>query len=76
MRKLAKNCEFVDIDREIKTQIIQGCLSQRLRRRAQREMITLVQLLGYGRSLETSKTQARGMERKLQSETEYVNKTM
>jgi hypothetical protein len=76
LRKLAKTCEFTDIDREIKTQIIQGCLSQRLRRRALRETMTLAQLLDYARSFETSETQARGMEKKLQSETtEYINRT-
>ena len=78
LRKLAKTCEFTDVEREIKTQIIQGCLSQRLRRRALRETISLTQLLDYGRSLETSETQARGMEEKLQSEvaTGYVNNTV
>ena len=77
LRKLAKTCEFTDVDREIKTQIIQGCLSQRLRRRALRETISLTQLLDYGRSLETSEVQAPGIEKKLQSETAtgYVNKT-
>ena len=30
LRKLARNCEFTDVYREVKTQIIQGCLSQRL----------------------------------------------
>ena len=25
LRKLARTCEFADVDREIKTQIIQGC---------------------------------------------------
>ncbi|XP_028418333.1 uncharacterized protein K02A2.6-like [Dendronephthya gigantea] len=76
LRKLARTCEFTDVEREIKTQIIQGCLSQR--RRALREAISLTQLIDYGRSLETSETQARGMEKKLHSETEtgYVNKTM
>ena len=62
LRKLAKTCEFTDVEREIKTQIIQGCLSQRLRRRALRETISLTQLLDYGRWLETSETQARGTE--------------
>ena len=78
LRKLAKTCEFTDVEREIKTQIIQGCLSQRLRRRALRETISLTQLLDYGRSLETSETQACGMEEKLQSEvaTGYVNNTV
>ena len=74
LRKLVKNCEFTDDDREIKTQIIQGCLSQRLRRRALRETMTFVQLIDYGRSFETSETQARGMEQKLQSETARVCK--
>ena len=58
--------------------IIQGCLSQRLRRQALCETISLTQLLDYGRSLETSETQARGMEENLQSEvaTGYVNNTV
>jgi hypothetical protein len=71
VRKLVKNCEFTDDDREIKTQIIQGCLSQRLWQRALQETMTLVQLLDYGQSFETSETQACGIEKKL----EYVNKT-
>ena len=51
-------------------------MSQRLRRRALRETMTPAQLLDYARSIETSETQARGMESKLQSETqEYLNKT-
>ena len=38
--------------------------------------MTLPQLVDYARSLETSETQVRGMERKLQSDTtEYINKT-
>ena len=44
-------------------------------KRAVRETINLVQLLDYARSIETTETQARGMERKLQSRTttEFVN---
>lgn len=43
LRKLARNCEFTDVDREVKTQIIQGCLSQRLRMTlAQRETLEYV----------------------------------
>lgn len=34
LRILAKNCEFADIDREIKARVIQNCSSTRLRRRA------------------------------------------
>ena len=43
LRKLAKTCEFTDIEREVKTQIIQECLSQRLQRRALWETISLTQ---------------------------------
>ncbi|CAB4008236.1 Hypothetical predicted protein, partial [Paramuricea clavata] len=75
LRKLVKNCEFTDDDREIKTQIIQGSLSQRLRRRVLRETMTLVQLLDNGRSFETSETQARGMAKNYnQRQTSKVNK--
>ena len=63
LRILAKNCEFADIDREIKAQLIQCCSSTRLRRRALREPGTsLNDLLEYGRALELSEQQAAGME--------------
>ena len=64
LKKLAKTCEFTDVEREIRIEIIQGCLSQRLRRRALGEAISLTQLLDYGRSLEMSEIQARGIEKK------------
>src|SRR6218665_1736015 len=34
LRQLALNCDFSDVSRELKSQIIQGCRSTRLRRRA------------------------------------------
>ena len=37
MRKLAANCEFHDTSQEIKSAIIQHCLSKRLRRYSPRE---------------------------------------
>ena len=37
LRKLAKHCEFTDIDKEILSQLIQHCRSNQLRRRALRE---------------------------------------
>jgi hypothetical protein len=37
LRKLAENCEFANVDDEIKSQIIQSCSSTRLRRRALRD---------------------------------------
>jgi len=36
LRQLAATCEFNDVDKEIKSQIIQSCMSQRLRRKALR----------------------------------------
>ena len=36
LRQLAATCEFADVDKEIKSQIILSCLSQRLRRKALR----------------------------------------
>ena len=46
LRQLAINCEFADNDREIKTQIVQNCLSHKLCMKAlQNPELTLTQLL-------------------------------
>ena len=63
LRMLARHCEYADVDREIKTRIIQACQSTRLRRRALREDMTLTELLAIGRALETSEAQATDIER-------------
>ena len=66
LRKLAANCEFHDVNKEIKSAIIQNCQSKRLRRYALREeALSLDNLLAKARSLEVSETQATGMEKKL-----------
>ena len=63
LRQLAKNCDFHDKDREIKAQIVQGCTSSRLRRKALREPeLSLTQLLDAARALEMSEVQAKGIE--------------
>lgn len=63
LRMLAKNCEFADTNKEIKTQIIQSCISSRLRRKALREPdLTLEDILNHGRACEVSEMQATGME--------------
>ena len=63
LRQLAKTCQFADSDSEILAQLIQGCKSGKLRRRALRDSkINLVDLLDYGRTLELSNTQAIAME--------------
>ena len=62
LRHLSSTCEFADNDIEIKNQIVQGCVSQRLRRRALREDLTLDDLLKAARALELSDEQAVAME--------------
>jgi hypothetical protein len=50
LRQKAKYCNFTDLDSEIKQQIIQGCKSTKLRRRALREpSLSLQDLFGEGR---------------------------
>jgi len=58
LRQLAHNCEFTENDREVKSQIIQGCQSTRLRRKALREDLNLETLLSSARALEISEKQA------------------
>lgn len=72
LRKLSKNCEFNDVDREILSQVIQNCKSKQLRRRALRESDKGLQdILDLGRAMEISDTQAQAMERE---STASVNK--
>ena len=60
---LAKDCEFIDTDSEIKAQLIQSCTSSRLHRRALREPeMSLEAMLNFGRTLEISEQQAEGIE--------------
>ena len=66
LRQITATCKFHD-DREIKSQIIQRCTSQRLRRHALRETMTLQQTLDFSRSLEISEREAAGMESKRQN---------
>ena len=62
LRRLAMTCEFANTDREIKTQIVQNCLSHKLRMKAlQNPDLTLTQLLDAGKAMEMSKTQAENM---------------
>ena len=60
MRQLSVTCEFGDVDKEIKSQIILSCSSQRLQRKALRDAtMTLETLLNEARALEISETQAK-----------------
>ena len=63
LRQLATTCEFTDVDKEVKSQIIQSCTSQRLRRKALRDStMTLEALLAEARALEFSEQQATDIE--------------
>ena len=57
LQKLAVTCEFGDVAKEIKSAVIQNCLSKRLRRYALREdTLTLDNLMAKARSLASYKT--------------------
>ena len=62
LRQLAVLCDFHDIDREIKTQVIQNCASQRLRRDALRKDMHLSELLATGKAFEIAERHAQEME--------------
>ena len=62
LRQLAKHCGFTDVDKELRTQIVFGCTSQKLRLRALRDDLSLTALLEGGRANEISEKQAREMQ--------------
>ena len=63
LRRLAIHCEFTDLDKELRSTVIQHCKSKHLRRFALREdEFTLDKLLSKARVLEASENQAEGME--------------
>lgn len=63
LHKLAVNCEFTNLDKELKSAVFQHCTSKRLRRYALREDdMTLDKILSKARALEASETQATGIE--------------
>ena len=63
LKRLSINCDFATVDKEIKSQIIQGCHSSRLRRRALREEMKLDTVLSSARALELSDKQATDIEK-------------
>lgn len=63
LQKLAQTCDFSDKNAEIKSQIIQGCISNKLRRRALQEKQTLESILDIARSMELTEIQATGIEK-------------
>ena len=69
LRKLSENCEFADKDKEIKSQIVQGCYSTRLRRKALRQEMSLEDLIKEARALELSDKHASEIESGTHKET-------
>ena len=62
LRKLALNCQFADLDEELKQQIIDGCRSSKLRQKGlKNDNLTLSELLEEARSSENCKTYAQAM---------------
>ena len=65
LRRLAKHCKFVDVEFEIKMQIVCNSTSSRLRKKALKESnYSLKDMLIDGRKSETCSAQASGMEEK------------
>ena len=62
LRQKAEYCGFTDKERELKSQIIQGCKSAKLRRKALQENLDLQKLLLTARTMELANTQAIQME--------------
>ena len=64
LRQLSQDCGFTDTDKEIRTQIVQGCSSSRLRRKILQESgKSLEDILKMARAMELSETQAENMEK-------------
>ncbi len=69
LKKLAAGCEFADLEGEVKSQIIQGCKSSKLRLAAlQDHTITLEKLIEKERTIELTKMQALSIEQKTTTE--------
>ena len=62
LRTLASACNFHDVDQEVLTQIIHGCSSARVRRRALMGNFTLDKTLAEARALELSESRAAEIE--------------
>eukprot|EP00745_Piridium_sociabile_P029527 TRINITY_DN48507_c1_g1_i2.p1 TRINITY_DN48507_c1_g1~~TRINITY_DN48507_c1_g1_i2.p1 ORF type:complete len:283 (-),score=41.55 TRINITY_DN48507_c1_g1_i2:214-1062(-) len=62
LRTMASLCDFRNADREILAQIIQGCSSTRLRRKALKDDMSLTNVLAEARALELSDARAAEIE--------------
>ena len=58
LRQEADKCQFTDVDRELLTQIMTGCRSSNIRRRALERQLKLSELIELARSMEKSEERA------------------
>ena len=61
LRALAATCDFHDQDREILSQVLHGCVSSRIRRKALKDNLNLKQVLEEARAFELSDSRAAEM---------------
>ena len=59
LRQKAENCEFVEKDGEIKSQVIQGCWSSKLRVKCLEEEKSLNNMLTMARTMEIVQKQSK-----------------
>ena len=52
LRQQAIICEFTNSENELKIQLVEGCLSSRVRKKAIQDDLSLANILAYARSLE------------------------
>ena len=62
LRALAATCDFHDQDREILSQVLHGCVSSRIRRKALKDNLNLKQVLDEARAFELLDSRAAEME--------------
>ena len=74
LREVAKHCEFPDIDKEVKRQIIQKTSNRKVIQKALEKELSYDEILNIGLADETAKRQARDMEKAIGNDTNSVNK--
>ena len=74
LREVAKHCEFPDMDKEVKRQIIQKTSNRKVRQKALEKELTYDEILNIRLTDETAQRQARDMEKAIGNDMNSVNK--
>ncbi|XP_071838451.1 uncharacterized protein [Apostichopus japonicus] len=73
LRQLAKHCKFSELDKVIKSQILQGCISSSLQRNILKDhTMTLTQVLDSGRASEMWEKEAREIESSSYGQVQWI----